>query len=149
MKNLEKYFINFNELKVGQKLWSIKQGEVTVSKLSNNVVFPIATFCEGHEEQYTKNGEFQLADKYPSLFNSNPFEDLKEEPRMIEVLLDDEWKERKAVYFFNEYAIVPIPVTNEPYATKKWREVKPKVELTIEERIEKLEKEINNLKSKP
>lgn len=149
MKNLEKYYIKFDELKVGQKLWSIKQGEVTISKLSNNGVFPVEAFSEGRETQYTENGKFYPKDKYPSLFKSNPFESLKEEPRIIEVYFDNGWFEREAIGFVNEYAIVINPYANAPYAIDRWREIQPKIELTIEERLEKLEKEINNLKSKP
>lgn len=148
MKNLEKYYINFDELKKGDTVWHSRLGETEISVINNNSKnhpIVLTTGC------YTKEGKFADSDKYPTIYKSNPFLDLKEEPRMIEVRLDKEiWEERELIYEIKGSAVVwskkriDIP---EVYCHMFWREIQPK-ELTDKERIAKLEEEIEKLKNK-
>lgn len=81
MKNLEKYLIDFDTLKVGDKVWTIQEGDTEVIKLRRNGEYSIHT----KEQCYTKKGYFVEGHKSPSLFKSNPFESISEYPKLMEV----------------------------------------------------------------
>lgn len=81
MKNLEKYLIDFDTLKVGDKVWTIQEGDTKVINLNSNSEYQIET--EGN--LYTKDGFCSEEDKFTSLFKSNPFESISEYPRVMEV----------------------------------------------------------------
>lgn len=67
-----KYLIDFDTLKVGDRVWSFQEGAVTVIEVNEN-------FIKAGKWHYTRAGLFDTNDQYPSLFRSNPFEDLREE----------------------------------------------------------------------
>jgi len=82
MKNLEKFLIDFDTLKVGDKVWTIQEGDTEIKHLDNSSVYPIRTT---NNELYKKDGHFQTDNKFPSLFKSNPFEHISEYPKVMEV----------------------------------------------------------------
>jgi len=82
MKNLEKYLIDFDTLKVGDKVWTIQEGNTEIKHLDGDSVYPIRTTNNG---LYKKDGCYQTNDKSPSLFKSNPFESISEYPKLMEV----------------------------------------------------------------
>lgn len=71
-----KYLIDFDSLKVGDRVWGIREGYTKVINLVYNDMFPIVT-TEG--KTYTNTGRFGVSHSHPSLFRSNPFEDIREE----------------------------------------------------------------------
>lgn len=82
----EKYLIDFDTLKVGDRVWTIGDGYTMVDGISSkiNSIYPILV----NGVQYTVSGRLSESDKYPSLFRVNPFEDIREEffaDRLMEV----------------------------------------------------------------
>lgn len=79
----EKYLIDFDNLKVGDRVWTIQHGYTTIADIDTGS-YPI--FCG--DRSYTKKGMLIDTDIAPSLFRSNPFEDIREEffaDRLMEV----------------------------------------------------------------
>lgn len=150
MKKLEKYLINFEELKVGDKLWDCLYGSVYISSLTHGEYCITVTNETGHSAQYNKKGFFTAWAASATLFKSNPFLGLKEEPRMIEVLLWGKWEKLELIVVRNDIAITWNDSKGHSLSFKKpdWREIQPEVELTDKERITELEKEVAELKEK-
>lgn len=73
-------------LKVGQKVWTITEGDCTVESLTNSGSYPIEVSPEhgGQPESYTSDGRRFTKDNYPSLFLSNPLKE-GEYPKVMEV----------------------------------------------------------------
>jgi len=67
-------------LKVGDKVWTIQDGETIVIEIKEDYDFPIIT---ANDKYYTLDGLHYTSDKHPSLFLSNPFK--KFEPRFMMV----------------------------------------------------------------
>lgn len=79
--NLEKYLIDYDKLKVGDKVWSIQLGdcEVLEKKPTNTSEWPI--YCKNEHDNgklYAEDGFYQKGDAGPSLFTSNPFADISQ-----------------------------------------------------------------------
>lgn len=70
----QKYLIDFDTLKVGDRVWSLRHGYTTVSRIDNDE-YPISI----NGISYAKSGKDFIDDQYPSLFRSNPFEGIREE----------------------------------------------------------------------
>lgn len=94
----KEFLINYEELKVGDPLWSAWHGDVTVSDLDS---------CEDHAYRieiktskgthfhFTETGKYSSVDSLPTLFKSCPY---KEEERLVEVSKDNkEWFKRVLV----------------------------------------------------
>jgi len=90
MKNLEKYLIDFDTLKVGDKVWSIEYGECNIAAI-NLGNYPIK--IKGNS--YTKEGKIFTLNSTPSLFKSNPFEGISEYPKLMEVSNDKDFTNSK------------------------------------------------------
>lgn len=77
----QKYLIDFDTLKVGDRVWSISEGYVSIHSISRMEKYPIKTSFDYDKRQrtYTYDGKYCDDDQYPSLFRSNPFDDLREE----------------------------------------------------------------------
>lgn len=61
---------DFSKCRVGDKLWSIQLGDCIVSELTLSEICVISD--NGIYEYYYFDGKFSSADKYQSLFFSNP-----------------------------------------------------------------------------
>jgi len=146
MKNLEKYLIDFDTLKVGDKVWSIEEGEVEITELfpdKKRTQYQIET----QKESYTKEGKYQPQNNYPSLFKSNPFEAISEYPKVMEVSDDKDFthsrigvvftiKQGKYVAWGVAETIKDSENTLDCFAWKYAREIQPekkKTRLTMEE----------------
>lgn len=89
------------ELQIGQKVVSIQLGYCEVVEVRKGDMYPI--ICENNEsikKYYTIDGYHWKGDKFPSLFESNPFErsvDANEpiEPKLVRQQ-NDGWVENKA-----------------------------------------------------
>ena len=99
MKNLEKYLIDFDTLKVGDKVWSIQEGNTEIKHLDGDSVYPIRTT---NNELYKKDGCYQTNDKSPSLFKSNPFESISEYPKLMEVSNNENFIQSEIRVVFKE-----------------------------------------------
>ncbi len=79
---MKKYLIGSVEIKRGQKLWSILDGEVSVINILQGDTYPIKT----ERATYTLDGKLSINDKYPALYLSNPLEhNVPEYPKWMEV----------------------------------------------------------------
>ena len=73
-------YCDFSDIKIGDKVWSIKDGWLKTIETSNNIgnLYPIkATDNDGYEFSFTKEGKEHFSDKYPTLY-WNEFEAPKE-----------------------------------------------------------------------
>ena len=106
MKNLEKYLIDFDTLKVGDKVWTIQEGDTEVIKLRRNGEYSIHT----KEQLYTKEGYFVKQHKSPSLFKSNPFESISEYPKVMEVSTSESFSnvQKRIVFGKNDKGFITI-----------------------------------------
>ena len=85
MKTYKDYLIDFDKLKVGDKLWSTNLGEVIITHLDLNNEMPIdvKNIYNGRFDSYTKEGTLYVDDKIPTLFKEKPdfFKERKEVKR--------------------------------------------------------------------
>lgn len=137
MKHL---LIDFDSLEVGQKLWDVRHGEVTITSFNNNSNYRIT--CGNL--MYTEEGKYTYKDKYPILFLYNPFEQPSEFPKIMEVSQNGrQWEKRvviaknnRTIISWNEVDSIEELTGNEfPIFWNYAREVqKPKeLELTLEQ----------------
>ncbi len=107
MKNLEKFLIDFYTLKVGDKVWSIQEGDTEIKSFdSDDNSFPINT----SNDAYTKKGCWGEDDKFPSLFKSNPFENISEYPKLMEVASIESFSDaqKRIVFGKNDKGFITI-----------------------------------------
>lgn len=64
---------DLSKVKVGDKIWTIREGWTEVKRITSGKTYPINT----NDECYTIDGKIYSDDKYPSVFLEYPF---KEEP---------------------------------------------------------------------
>lgn len=142
MKNLEKYLMDFDTLKVGDKVWSIEFGDDVVESITSSNNYPIGT----SKATYTKEGKINTWNKFPSLFKTNPFEGNSEYPKLMEVSDDKDFthsrirvvftvKQDKYVAWGVAETIKDSEDTLDCFAWKYAREIQPKkkTRLTMEE----------------
>lgn len=86
MKNLEKYLIDFDTLKVGDKVWSIEFGDNVVGSITSSGDYPIKIY----NTAYARDGKISTFNKFPSLFKSNPFGSISEYPKVMETKIQYE-----------------------------------------------------------
>ena len=65
-------------IKVGDKVWTIQEGETRVTRIVCDTPYPITT-SKGNS--YTAEGKLYSDDKHPSLFWSNPHIQAPEKPK--------------------------------------------------------------------
>lgn len=83
--NIPKHLlINFDELKVGQRVWSAQQGYVTIRDITGSERYPIVVYSSesNKENRFTRDGHWFQSDLLPTLFLDCPF---VEEERVVEV----------------------------------------------------------------
>lgn len=69
----------FKSAKVGDKVWSIEHGEVTIQRIVGTASYQIGTSDDdGNVGSYTYEGKYNLLDKFPSLFWTKPYDKLPE-----------------------------------------------------------------------
>ena len=99
--------IVFENLVIGQKLYSINWGECVLSRLDNSAYPIIITLKNGNTKCFSSEGYYYDSHITPTLFLTNPFEKLNQE-RVIEVfenLIRGEWVKRVLVTIKGKYAV--------------------------------------------
>lgn len=86
---------DFSNKKVGDKMWSIQLGECKVIDINLSCEYPIiCRNSDGIKSSYALDGYHWKTNAYPSLFESNPFENQFQE-RVMEVSRNcDYWYKR-------------------------------------------------------
>lgn len=88
LKLLEPFMLKPEHLKVGQEIWTIQTGESKITQIDR------ALFSTGKNNYYL-NGNFYENDKFSSAFIRNPFSQLSEYPKEMEVSMDNKnWSKR-------------------------------------------------------
>ena len=124
--------IVFENLVVGQKLYSIRYGDCTFSGIGGGTYPMLVEFdCIG-TKTYAKDGFISITDENPDLFLTNPFE--KNQERVIEVGgVKGVWHRRVCFKIVNDLAICWMnaqtieEAKNEFYTEcwQSWRELQP------------------------
>lgn len=159
---MEKFKVKFEDLRVGQKVWTIQDGEVTINLLHINYDKPIEVYNGASYRWYSKDGFFLNTDEYPSLYLSNPFEQYPYSKGEYIMVWDNiEAASVKRIFLCvidnAKYPIVCVHShTEDDFKNglefslelfKNASKIEEKIEpLTLEQRIEKLESIINNQK---
>jgi hypothetical protein len=147
-----KHQINYEDLKVGQKVWTIHEGYCTVNGLRSVSDFVI----KAGVYFYTKEGFFSLQAHSPSLFLSNPFEaESQAQERVVEVRQyeDVNWHRRvlitekrgKFVCWRDAQTIEEINTNHGGTSWNFMRELPIKTILTKTEIAEKFGVDVENL----
>jgi hypothetical protein len=153
MNNLPKeYYINFDTLKVGDKVYHLTQRWLTVEAINQGFV------VLSNECSYLKDGRFSETEEIV-LYSKNPFELLNNQERVI-LVRDGEnegWTKRVFIKTLPNGKVVvwscseSIEYSNDIFEAETWnfwKELEEPKELTPDQRIESLEKEVNELKEK-
>ena len=93
--------------KVGDKLYHIRWGEVTVGGTSTGREYPIWVTHANSPHSFTANGFCLKTDALPSLFKTNPYEWLskQKQEREIEVFVDNHWEPRVLIKVVDGVAV--------------------------------------------
>jgi len=136
---------NFKDAKVGDKVYHVAMGWVTVS------------YNDGHNigvnifKTYNINGKENEKDENPTIYPFNPFE--KNSERVVEVLYSyGSWIKRVCIAEKNGGVLcwsASVTIEEAKYAAsatfwKEWREIEPEKELTQEEKINLLWEKFGN-----
>lgn len=155
---LKPILIDFDSLKVGDKLWSIELGECVVKKLTKSITFPIECAASLKKiEAYSNDGIYYQTNTHPSLFKCNPFEWLankNNQERVIEVWNGSNWIQRVlhmvkhdiAICWGNAKTIEESKNQTTFSYWSTWRELPQTIELTIAEIAEKFGVEPHQIK---
>jgi uncharacterized protein (UPF0297 family) len=143
--NLPKeYYIDFDTLKVGDKVWDIMKGEVEITNVKAGDEYTIAT----KYDTFTKEGKNHINSLIPRLYSKNPFELLNNQERVILVrnFESEDWEPRVLIMYKNERAVCwtgaetieEAKLTNKTTRFKFWKELEEPKELTLEEKFKNL-----------
>lgn len=97
--------LNPSKLIEGQKLWDVRYGEVTFINFSINNTNSYPTKCMLHDnttKTYTTTGKAYFEDLLPSLYLSNPTEQVNEFPRIMQVSDDKILWFKRTVLAYNK-----------------------------------------------
>lgn len=139
----KEYYIDFDTLKVGDKVWHIAKGEKVVTDIDNGEIYLIEV---DNTDTYTKEGFNVIGDKFPTLYAKNPFELLKNQERVILVNFCGEWIERNVEKWIDGKPLVENIDNTCYFLATSWKELESPKELTLEEIVKKQGEEIKKLK---
>ena len=132
----------FENLKVGDMVWTIQTGYAKVTSISDTTNYPI--LVDGWAS-FTLDGNWGCRDKYNSLYLENPFKE-SFEPRWMMVSDGDEWHKRFVISKIDKKYFA---ITNaEGTLASRWkyaRETPAKRTLTLQEIADKFEENIDNI----
>lgn len=125
--------IVFENLKVGQKLYSLNWGECELSRIDNSAYPIIITLKNGNTKCFSSEGYYYNSDINPTLFLTNPFDKIRE--RVIEVWEGVNWVKRVCIKSINEFAVCwndaetieEAKLEAETSCWNKWRELQLEV----------------------
>lgn len=161
--NLLKELSDLSDVKVGDKLYSTRLGELIISGINSDKEYPIHFKIPTGTTSCTRNGLYLDTDISPTLFKKNPYLEIAKlfsEPRdkWMEVSNDGiDWKVRKVISQLNGKYFAYVGACNEDELkdvndTLTWihaREIQPKsVELTLKDIAEKFGIDVKQLKIK-
>ncbi len=141
-KNL---LIDFDSLKVGDKLFDSQKGEVIVFKLSEKGYGDYPLICKSRRAEfcYTRDGKIYYDYPLPSLFLSNPFDLISEYPKEMWVSNYEKYSKKVKIVYCNENdtQFRYLAEDGEWYCNAKDIEPEPPIlEISMEEAMEKLTK---------
>jgi hypothetical protein len=154
MNNLPKeYYIDFDTLKVGDKVYHYLDGDIEVCAIIPEDNFPIKDMIG---RSYTREGFYNESHLRPAIYSKNPCELLNNQERVILVKdfeENDIWRQRVLICIKNDKAICweegeTIEKAKEVYGTytwNLWKELEEPKELTLEERVKIHEEKIKRL----
>lgn len=151
MSKEEDYYIEFDKLKVGDKVWNIQHGYIEVTGIKSGE-YPIITGTSPNTNSYTKEGKSLSNNKRPNIYKKSPFEqEASEFPRivMVKEIGNNTWIPRVALMIKNGKAIAwngadtfeKAKKTNATASWEHWKEIEPEpviVERTIKQLAELL-----------
>jgi len=147
---------DLSNVKVGDTIWTIQEGNIEVVEIKRNTNH---YHIVGQNKSYTFDGRLLNTDKYPSAFTKNPFENIGFQERWMMVSTDEkEWVKRcvftqKNGFFISwSWADDEASLEKETSATD-WEYAKeieePKeLELTLEQIAEKFGVSVESIKIK-
>lgn len=157
MKN--NLLIDHTKLVAGQKLWDIISGQVIFIELSDNNL--IKCTQDGDTYIYYLNGKYSFNDKFPRLYLSNPFEQISEFPKLMEVKINIGWVKRivlmknvnnayLAIDYLEDLSLLDQAKSSSFYHEEKVREIQEPIitEYTLEEIAIKLGVNVNTIRIK-
>jgi hypothetical protein len=122
---MEKEF-DFRNHQVGDKVYHIIDGWVTIQKKEQNCFYVKSQY-------FNYNGKFSNIDENPTIYPDNPFGG-----KMIEVKIVNEFVPRELIRILPNNSVLCWGEELQKEAAfvwKEWREIEPKKELTIDEKI--------------
>lgn len=135
----------FENLKVGDIVWTIQTGYAKVTSISDTKNYPI--LVDGWAS-YTLDGKWGCRDKYDSLYLENPFKE-SFESRWMMVSDGDEWRKRLVIAKYNGRFVAEdvLKLKDRSHFTswKYARETPAKRTLTLQEIADKFEENIDNI----
>lgn len=126
---LKELQIDFDSLKVGDKVWHIYKGYVNIEQ-----IIPFEKYCIVVDNMYyLKNGNEYNKDIFPALWKSNPFDLISEYPKEMMVNRCGEWGRELIVCKVGDYCITDKA---ERVLSLNVKEIKPepKKEITIKQK---------------
>ena len=121
---MEKEF-DFRNHQVGDKVYDIVDGWVTIEYKEEDLFF-----VKG--QSFIYNGKLRQNDENPTIYPYNPFEE-----RMVEVKTFGGFVPRELLKILPNNSVLCWDSEEKKYTTihKEWREIQPKKELTVDEKI--------------
>lgn len=139
---------DLSNVKVGDTIWTIESGEVTVSNILINDNYQIKTSESG---TFTLNGKYAKTDKFPSAFIKNPFENINTFQEREMMVSNDKinWYKRNVFYKRNHLFLTdinrPLPGRGDVCCWRYAKEIEPKLKLTFEEIAKKFNTDVKNI----
>ena len=138
---------DLSNVKVGDTIWTIESGEVTVSNILINDNYQIKTRDSG---TFTLNGKYAKTDKFPSAFIRNPFENINtfQEREMMVSNDNINWYKRNVFCKRNNLFLADSPSLFGRQGGVWWlyaKEIEPKLKLTFEEIARKFNTDVKNI----
>jgi len=132
-KKLESIKIDFESLKVGDKVWSTTHGECIIHDLKDSI--GLIAINNGILLRYDKEGRIR-ANSPIVVFKSNPFDLISEYPKEMRVSMDGKNWETRTVIGIDEKkscCVVRIPSTNTGYTHWTfWADIEPETTTNTE-----------------
>lgn len=138
---------DLSNVKVGDTIWTIESGEVTVSNILINDNYQIKT---RDRWTFTLNGKYAKTDKFPSAFIRNPFENINtfQEREMMVSNDNINWYKRNVFCKRNNLFLADPPSWRGLREEGWWlyaKEIEPKLKLTFEEIARKFNTDVKNI----
>ena len=136
---------SFENLKVGDIVWTIQTGYAMVTSVTAGISYPIVV---QEWASYTKEGKWGCRDEFNSLYFDNPFR-VEEDayPKWMWVCNDANtaWVKRFVLNEYKGYYHSSATAHDHTLVWKYAKKYAPKVTLTMQDIADKFELDINNI----